>query len=1550
MEKTSTTIGNIRRFALLFSLIFYPFIPIWAQAPTSYIKEVFATTIPYNIANPNKKINTTDWVQGKITGLGTAPNDFQWVTLPANAAAVNQNVIGFPLGAGFVRYINRNTGYPTGSPDINFAAATSAAFLATRSFDFSGHTTYNAAGFLDTIGISIFRDNSAGPAAVLDYVEVYLNTTPDITGATLLDVTHINAVAAGAGINRIHRSSTQAPVAAIAGWNRYTFQIPNLPAFVGASGGNSSVYVIVKGYSAGGNNIYFDNFNIPEWATTQVVTGAELFYQEGADVGKGSTDQVLLGLKVKTRGSLTPLRLDGIAYSVSQSTAWATDVTGSASYFTGGSPLFNTTGGPVSMPVNAIQFPGSAGLLNFGWYAAACAAPLTPVTMALNPGEDNYVWFVCNVAAGAVTGNFIGAELQFAIVRTPVPLSCLAWGQSTSSANVATTPIPVQSFGIKRQVDQAYNIPTMSTGTSWAQYNSNDFISAVKSVGENPSIRIDNYLHDVFCAPCLVTGTYCNRFACHPPDYTQFKPENKGPYMERTTQYTVGEGVRTGSAPYILQAQCGTWPSSNGVAVFIDWNKDGDFDDTYTGAGGPITENYGTKVQVGGVANMILPLVTWAALSSWNINVPAKSDVVADAGDVNQLPHASIGPIFLGNVRLRVREVFASSNIHPFQSYTFGETEDYTVTVLDDCPTPTSNVCKWLGSASNDWGDPSNWCPAKPTFNDVAYIPITSAPFFYPTIKDTVQAGARMINIQNGARLNIDAANNASLRVLDDINIGFGASAGYSSLNVTSSNDVQAYVPGKTTIPPLGTGLATITPFRTNSQGKTQIQYTQAELASTYGWKVGDRITHLSFEVHSITLAPAAPSSWQNFRIRAFSMTSMPVFPFPLVAGVKVAVEAADVNVASTTVLYGGAGTTLNLNMPNAAGGTEFNGNFYTVTLTTPLVWDGNDLVLSFEYNTQIAPVPLKTYVLYVEATSGFRTLALNFNAPGATITGWNIDGQGRYSGGAAAVTGVVSAQRPRIKFRKQRPYQVFPITIGGDIYNNNNLIRTQPYDITPVYSLVGDSGFVAGYSHVIFDPVGRNLANSPGLLAPNPTYYTGVPGLALTADAAQEITSSRNSSTIFNRLTINKVSAGNFPVRQASATANALGALADSLALANGEFMLNGKEFRLKNGLASHLVTGAGWLRSEDAATGNMNSKFTWAIGTNTGVHSMPFKGGSGANIFDVIINPTSGDLGNVTVATYATAGNNTPYANPALPAPTRVLTMTTNPTIVDATPWTVDRFWYIGRSTAGAITGTMTFEYNETAEGTGTAAYAAGNMKAQRYELTGAVPGWSAPVAGQTDASAAGISSVTRPLALDASYVMWAIINNTVGQAPLPITLLNFDAKPVDKRVKLWWDVITENNVVQYEVERTADLNSFEPVLARMPLGPSANVLRYDGWDNTPLNGLQYYRLATAYNDGNVTYSKAIPVRFGADGSFVINSVVTNQDNSLLVNFTYDSDLPYNYMITDLMGRVVAQGENNHARNGENSIKIPVALSNGIYTISLINADKVVSQKLFY
>lgn len=85
----------------------------------------------------------------------------------------------------------------------------------------------------------MYREN--GFPTNLDKTEVYVNTSSDYTSGTLL--------------GSIHRSSTQTPTVASNGWYKYTFDIP-------ASFNTATNYVIFRGVSTYGNNIYVDDINI----------------------------------------------------------------------------------------------------------------------------------------------------------------------------------------------------------------------------------------------------------------------------------------------------------------------------------------------------------------------------------------------------------------------------------------------------------------------------------------------------------------------------------------------------------------------------------------------------------------------------------------------------------------------------------------------------------------------------------------------------------------------------------------------------------------------------------------------------------------------------------------------------------------------------------------------------------------------------------------------------------------------------------------------------------------------------------------------------------------------------------------------------------------------------------------------------------------------------------------------------------------------------------------------------------------------------------------
>jgi len=157
-----------------------------------------------------------------------------------------------------------------------------------------------------------------------------------------------------------------------------------------------------------------------------------------------------------------------------------------------------------------------------------------------------------------------------------------------------------------------------------------------------------------------------------------------------------------------------------------------------------------------------------------------------------------------------------------------------------------------------------------------------------------------------------------------------------------------------------------------------------------------------------------------------------------------------------------------------------------------------------------------------------------------------------------------------------------------------------------------------------------------------------------------------------------------------------------------------------------------------------------------------------------------TAGDVGYVTISTYPTASNNTPYPT----APDNVTNVYSTPGTDNSTN-VIDRFWQIDKSGASG-TATVTYTY-ASAEATGGGVSKKRLLQAQRYNT--ATNKWDAALSGQT-ANAAG-NTVTEP-----GITLFSPRTLAVSSSPLPIELLNFYATIEDRMVKLAWSTATEKN----------------------------------------------------------------------------------------------------------------------------------------------------------
>jgi len=92
---------------------------------------------------------------------------------------------------------------------------------------------------------------------------------------------------------------------------------------------------------------------------------------------------------------------------------------------------------------------------------------------------------------------------------------------------------------------------------------------------------------------------------------------------------------------------------------------------------------------------------------------------------------------------------------------------------------------------------------------------------------------------------------------------------------------------------------------------------------------------------------------------------------------------------------------------------------------------------------------------------------------------------------------------------------------------------------------------------------------------------------------------------------------------------------------------------------------------------------------------------------------------------------------------------------------------------------------------------------------------------------------------------------------QTPLPIELINFDAKPDEGNVKLKWQTANENNNDYFTIERSINGIDWIEIKRIKGAGNSFSTLNYATTDKNPHLGLSYYRLKQVDYDGEYSFS---------------------------------------------------------------------------------------------
>ncbi|MBX7181105.1 MAG: T9SS type A sorting domain-containing protein [Bacteroidia bacterium] len=433
------------------------------------------------------------------------------------------------------------------------------------------------------------------------------------------------------------------------------------------------------------------------------------------------------------------------------------------------------------------------------------------------------------------------------------------------------------------------------------------------------------------------------------------------------------------------------------------------------------------------------------------------------------------------------------------------------------------------------------------------------------------------------------------------------------------------------------------------------------------------------------------------------------------------------------------------------------------------------------------------------------------------------------------------------------------------------------------------------------------------------------------------------NSGSYFYNLEVNKTagsSPNNYLTHLSDITVN------NNLVLTAGILNLNSKSMVLENSAASAITfaAGTGILAETGPATvapggGTPSSGYgyvKWKTKSATGNYIVPFIKSAGNDVRLRYQITNAGDAsGQINFSTYGTPSNNRPWAAGVTQL---------NAGATDGSSSVANRYYIIEQGTYGTKPkGYLTFKYL-TAELDPTINES--RLAAQRFNT--ASHAWGDWLYSHTaDVSQKTVTIfVSNPLDY---YDSWVLADN--GN-PLPIELIEFEARANGDHVDLSWITASEINSDYFLVEKTQDGENFSEVTKVDAANFSNNTLNYSAIDPNPFEGLSYYRLKEVDNDGQFEYSELRPVQFSKGAVDQGIEIFPNPNQGDMFNLElkgFEKEKPVLVVVQDIAGRTfyskITYVESEH------SIKLISSddnLAKGVYLVVASTDNRVYSKKM--
>jgi hypothetical protein len=166
------------------------------------------------------------------------------------------------------------------------------------------------------------------------------------------------------------------------------------------------------------------------------------------------------------------------------------------------------------------------------------------------------------------------------------------------------------------------------------------------------------------------------------------------------------------------------------------------------------------------------------------------------------------------------------------------------------------------------------------------------------------------------------------------------------------------------------------------------------------------------------------------------------------------------------------------------------------------------------------------------------------------------------------------------------------------------------------------------------------------------------------------------------------------------------------------------------------------------------------------------------------------------------------------------------------------------------------------------------------------------------------------------------------------LPVTFTNVKAFKVNNTIQVDWEVQDETNIVKYEVEKSANGQTF--ILANTVV--SKSVRSYSWIDESPFEGENFFRIKTISRSGAIKYSQVVNVLM--DRRIIPFTILANPISGTTIHL-YFANQPvgnYSFNLINDMGQLVSSDKHFiNAGATAQSLKMNGELPAGVYQLQI-------------